>query len=89
MMLSNRTLTSLDLSHNVLTDRGDDESGFVQMVEALCQNGSLTEISLRGNIIGDQGALAIAKALEENRVLQSVDLRENPIGQSQSRDGCM
>jgi Ran GTPase-activating protein (RanGAP) involved in mRNA processing and transport len=43
-------------------------------------NSTLLEIDLRGNDFGDEGAKAVAEAIEVNSTLQAIDLGINGIG---------
>ena len=83
----NAVLSSLDLSGNEIC--GIDPLGqgtysaasITALVEALKVNGGvLTNLVLRHNNIGDEGAKALAAALRVNEVLTSIDLRNNSLG---------
>jgi hypothetical protein len=79
----NRTLKSLNLEGNFLHDEG---------MEALClgltQGGdqaTLERLFLRGNSIGDDGAIALGECLSINKSLVYIDLAENEIGNTGGR----
>lgn len=59
-------------------DLWDDERA-VQLATLLANNTALDTLSLTDGKIGDAGALAIAQALQINRTLTSLDLRNNTI----------
>ena len=50
------------------------------LAEALTVNSALTELSLRYNSIGDQGATGLAEALKVNATLKELNLDHNCIG---------
>ena len=52
------------------------------MAEALVFNTSLVHVDLRNNGIGDDGALALVKMLEENDTLKTLDLRWNQVNRT-------
>jgi hypothetical protein len=50
------------------------------IADLLCVNKTLRYVDLRGNIIGDEGALCLAKAIQANSTLQVLVLGGNRIG---------
>lgn len=75
-LAENRLLTILDLSYNSLSARG------CASISRALSGSNLTELSLRGNAIGDVGALALADALLANRSIAKLDLSDNLIGEA-------
>ncbi|CAF1531985.1 unnamed protein product [Rotaria sordida] len=71
----NKTLKTLDLSHNQTGDEGAQHLGKV-----LEQNKTLTTLNLRSNKISHEGARHLSKGLEQNRTLTTLDLSYNHIG---------
>ncbi|KAJ1627881.1 hypothetical protein T492DRAFT_168552 [Pavlovales sp. CCMP2436] len=69
----NKLLTLLDLSFNNLSSRG-----CAVLSRALAPS-AITELSLRGNAMGDFGAQAFAEALTLNRSITKLDLSDNGI----------
>jgi len=75
----NPSLESLDLSSNMLGQRND--AACFAIADALkAQPPKLSSLSLKGNYIGKEGAIAIADALTHNTILRMVDLSSNEIG---------
>ncbi|CAF1690183.1 unnamed protein product, partial [Adineta ricciae] len=62
-LLSNKTLTNLDLGYNRIGAQGAGD-----LANALLSNKTLTTLDLGGNEIGDQGAGDLANALLSNKV---------------------
>ena len=62
-LIAGSSLTTLDLSSNNLTNLGTDMSGVSQLASAIAACGSLTECSLRGNRLGDEGWALLFRAL--------------------------
>jgi len=56
-------------------DLGDEEAKII----AVSLNKGFTQLSLRGNKIGNQGAEYIATALKNNKTLKSLNLKDNNI----------
>ena len=74
MLKTNRTLTSVNLSYNELTDI------FVRdLAEALITNHTLTVLNLSGNKITNIGAQALSKMLKTNETLIHLHLSRNKI----------
>ncbi|KAG7261950.1 hypothetical protein CRUP_017277 [Coryphaenoides rupestris] len=74
----NRTLQTLELSHNAIADAG---------LEELCaglrlQTGGLKALLLRNNQITSDGMLHLAKALPVHRSLEVLDVGDNRLGNS-------
>ena len=72
------TLQMLELAENSIDDRG--AVALAQLVSegtGCCM--SLTGLGLRGNVIGDRGALQLLQACKELPSLQWLDLGSNPI----------
>ncbi|CAE7244895.1 NLRC3 [Symbiodinium natans] len=67
------TLTALTLSN-------DGAWGVALDLEALMQNATLTQLSLQGSAITQDGASVLLKALQSNTTLARMDLSENDIG---------
>ena len=83
----NGSLTSLDLSNNVLcgmTPYGDTYTaeGITAIADALRVNGALTSVSLTGNKLGDEGWGAIIAAIcgNKNSKIMSMDASDESIG---------
>ena len=75
----NPSLESLDLSSNMLGQRND--AACFAIADALkAQPPKRSSLSLKGNYIGKEGAIAIADALTHNTILRMVDLSSNEIG---------
>jgi len=72
----NKLLSLLDLSYNNLSSRG-----CAAISEALSRS-CLAELSLRGNAMGDLGALAFAQALGSNRTVTKLDVSDNNIDEA-------
>lgn len=73
----NKTLTSLDMSHN---DIGKDRAG--KFAKVLQNNTCLKKLNLGFNYIGtnaDRGTIRLAKALEKNKTLTWLNLQRNSI----------
>ena len=92
-LLPMSSLTSLDLTANLLSGHHDDDSddedgphfmaddsGIFALAEALKVNRSLTCLDISCNEIGAEGGVAIAEALVVNSSLTSLDLQANNIG---------
>lgn len=73
-LLSNTTVTRLDLSNNQITARG------VEFLADLLQtNTTIQHVNLAGNRVNDDGARMLTKCLETNNTVNIVELEENPI----------
>ena len=57
-------------------------AGAAALAPALAANGSLTELSIYGNHVGDEGVCAICEAIQSNKEtkLVSLNFRNNDIG---------
>lgn len=75
MLRVNGSLTSLDIDHNNV-----GEKGATAIAGALRFNASLTYLNLHQNAVGPRGALKIADALRINGSLTSLNLRTNGVG---------
>ncbi|OQS07351.1 hypothetical protein THRCLA_00637 [Thraustotheca clavata] len=73
----NTTIITLNLEWNCV---GVLEHGIEALAEALAMNSTLTQLDLRNNSIGPDGATILATGLKRNRTLQELDLRWNEIG---------
>uniref|UniRef100_UPI000C7CD142 hypothetical protein n=1 Tax=Candidatus Protochlamydia sp. R18 TaxID=1353977 RepID=UPI000C7CD142 len=67
-------LTSLDLSHRRISDKGAEA-----IAQSLASNTTLKSLNLGYNQIRDQGAEAIAQSLASNTTLERLQLNENRI----------
>jgi len=74
-LLDHPLLAELDLSYNVIGDRGARALG--KLVNGRSQ---LTRLSLPNNNVQTAGALALAHALTRNTTLLCLDLRLNHLG---------
>ncbi|KAI8597905.1 hypothetical protein EDD21DRAFT_446640 [Dissophora ornata] len=63
-----------------MTPQGIGANDFRVLVKSLKTNNLLTTLNLRGNSIGNEGALALSEALETNTTLATLDLGDNSIG---------
>ena len=71
----NKTLIKLDLSNNVL------KSCTVKfLISALDNNFYMTDLNLANNFLDDEFAVDLAHLLEDNQVMHTVDISNNPIG---------
>ncbi|CAF1389247.1 unnamed protein product, partial [Didymodactylos carnosus] len=70
----NRTLATLDLRRNNISDEGAKALG-----DALKVNQTLTILDLARNDISDEGAKALGHALKVNQTLTTLDLQSNQI----------
>lgn len=73
-MRNNKSLTSLNLSMNLLGDQG------VQFIAEVLNTTALKTLDISTNMIGDKGMRAIALALMDNKTLTSLNLDMNKIG---------
>jgi len=84
LLKSNSSLTSLDLSYNILF--ATSGPAFARaLAPGIAANGSLTSLGLDGNHLGREGANALAPAIAVNGSLKLIgegglDLRNNSIG---------
>ena len=83
----NNVLEELDLGHNYaveildVSQRAITDEGAKMIASALHNNTGLKKLVLWSNLIGDQGALALADALKHNvTTLEYLDLSNNLIG---------
>ena len=74
LVMDNRSLTSLDLSRNGLTDN----SG-VYIARMLGENSSLIKLELEANALGPKTAAALGDALYRNDSLVYLKLEGNPL----------
>ena len=74
LVMDNRSLTSLDLSRNGLTDN----SG-VYIARMLGENSSLIKLELEANSLGPKTAAALGDALSRNDSLVYLNLEGNPL----------
>merc|ERR1719231_551014 len=70
-------LCSLSLEGNNLTASGNDQSGIIELANALKTNQTLKVLQLRQNQITAQGGDAFVHAIEANQSLTLVDLSGN------------
>ena len=87
MLKVNNVLEELDLGHNFaveITDvskRAITDEGVKMIASALHNNTGLKKLVLWSNLIGDEGAIALANALKHNvTTLEYLDLSNNFIG---------
>lgn len=71
---TNTTLTSLDLSYQIISKKVE------WLAKALCCNHVLKSLNLTGNDIDVAGAKLLAKALRVNQTLTTLNLRDNDMG---------
>ena len=71
-LYNNRTICTLDVSHNNISDLGAQE-----IAKALRENTTLQILNISCSIIQVDGAKDIAGALHENRTLQNLDISNN------------
>lgn len=74
-MKLNTTLVKLDLSNN-----GLKRCVLQFLMDTLIDNTSLTELRLAGNQLDDEFAVDVAILLEQNSIIHTIDLSNNPIG---------
>ncbi|CAF3216544.1 unnamed protein product [Rotaria socialis] len=72
-IISNETLTLLDLSGNEIGNTGAQH-----FATALQKNQTLTILNLESNRVQDDGMKYLAKVLENNKTLKRLDLEKNP-----------
>eukprot|EP00668_Euglena_longa_P007072 GGOE01008445.1.p1 GENE.GGOE01008445.1~~GGOE01008445.1.p1 ORF type:complete len:860 (+),score=127.55 GGOE01008445.1:129-2708(+) len=73
---SNSTLTSLGIR-----DNGIGALGIKALVQLLCQDDCvLSEVQLKGNAIGDEGAEFLACAMLRNRTMRVLEVQANNVG---------
>ncbi|CAF3923642.1 unnamed protein product [Rotaria magnacalcarata] len=72
-IISNETLTLLDLSGNEIGNTGAQH-----FATALQKNQTLTILNLESNRVQDDGMKYLAKVLENNKTLKRLDLAKNP-----------
>jgi hypothetical protein len=77
---TNKTITTLDLSHNTI-----DDEGARALADALKTNTTISTLDLRDNDIGDQGARTLSDALKTNTTISTLDLSDNDIGDQGAR----
>lgn len=74
-LLSNRSLTQLDLSSSTINDFGF-------LAQALIVNNTLRELNLNNSGVKDEALILIANALKHNTGLTSLELQNNDISAS-------
>ncbi len=82
-ILDHPGLTELDLSHNVISDRGARAVG-----KFINNHSKLVKLNLADNTIRAAGAQAIAHALTKNTTLVSLNLRMNRLGDEGGQAVC-
>lgn len=82
-ILDHPGLVELDLSHNVIGDRGARAVG-----KFLNNHSQLVKLSLCDNAVKSAGAQAIAHALTKNTILQVLNLRLNRLGEEGGQAIC-
>ncbi|RNF03568.1 putative paraflagellar rod component [Trypanosoma conorhini] len=73
-LVLNTTVTSLNLSKNVIAD-----TGAASIAEMLMSNTCITHLNLSDNSISNRGAQRLCAALRTNNALQDLDLSNNAI----------
>jgi hypothetical protein len=73
-LLHNRTIHSLNLSNNNITNEG-----LFLLRDALLTNRTINELILRNCRLTDQAAISLAEFIAESSTIQHIDLRENTI----------
>ena len=73
-LCNNRTICTLDISNNNISDLGAQE-----IARALHENTTLQTLNISYNIIQSDGVKAITGVFYENRALQSLDISNNNI----------
>ena len=73
-LCNNRTVRTLDISNNNISDLGVH-----QIARALHENQTLQTLNISSNDIQADGAKAMAKALHENQTLQTLNISSNDI----------
>ncbi len=86
-LATNAHLRSLDLSCSRATgtEMRIGEEGVAALARGLVQNGAMTELNLKGSIVGPGAAAALADMLLANDSLQSLDLGGGELGDEQVR----
>ena len=79
-LIINKTLCSINLSGNDITD-----SGVKTLAEAITVNETLQILNLARNNIADEGARSLAQSIQKNKILQELDISKNWI----SKEGIM
>jgi hypothetical protein len=74
-MLMNSTVVKLDLGNNALK-----RCVLKFLMESLIDNTALAEFRVAGNQLDDEFAVDLAYLLEQNSILHTVDISNNPIG---------
>lgn len=74
-MVLNQTLVKLDLSNNALK-----QCVLKFLLESLIDNTCLAELRVAGNMLDDEFAVDLAILLEQNSILHTIDISNNPIG---------
>jgi len=74
-LAKNTTITTIDLSRNVI-----GVEGAKSLADVLAKNTTITNIDLSRNVIGVEGAESLAAALAENTTITNINLSHNHIG---------
>ena len=82
MVAATGSLTSINLSRNILTNYGRDMTGVTELATALGVNGGLTALDLSSNYLKDEGVSAVGEAIQSNKEtkLSSLNMGNNNIG---------
>ncbi|KAI8373984.1 hypothetical protein EDC96DRAFT_9975 [Choanephora cucurbitarum] len=75
-LLENKSLESLDLSDNPLSQQSDE--GILALKTTLARNSSLQSLNLSNTQLDSSATITLAEALPENRSLTRLDLSKNP-----------
>lgn len=68
----NHTITSLDLSGNIMMAEGVSE-----VIGALKENNTIQSLNLWGNMMGVEGAKQLSEWLKANKTIRKLNLRGN------------
>ena len=75
-MKKSKTIKRLQLDFNELMTPGAK-----CIAQGICRNTSLEVLTIKGNVIGDQGLIMIAQSLKESKMtLRELDVSLNEIG---------
>lgn len=78
--LINKTSCPLESLHIAGTTHNRLKEKIVPFISALAFNKRITEVDISGHGFGDKGAISLAKTLEVNHVLSSVQWDDNGTG---------
>ena len=70
----NKTLTSIDFSHNCIKDYDGKK-----LISSLNDNQTLKEVDLSSNLLGEKSCLAISEILSSNEIIEIIDISHNPV----------